>query len=148
MIDGLRNKIDGLFMGAVFLVWPEAHRKDLLHGANVFMALGRERRGGFAQRGVERIGDFGSGQRLQEITAKHQRHQLRGGETEGGNIAKAFHQFPAGLAVMTVGDNREADRFQGLQIASDGARVFRIVFGDGFDESPQGQAGRTFEPPQ
>src|SRR5438034_7657460 len=54
LVDGLRDKIDGFLMFPITLMWPEADGKHLLHRPNIFVALRRQGRGGFAQSRVER----------------------------------------------------------------------------------------------
>ena len=129
-------------------MWPEPDGKHLLHRSNIFVALRWQGRGGFAQSGIERGLDFSSLQWFQKIAAEEQRHELRGGKPERGNVAEAFNESPARLAVMALHYQREADCFQRFEIAPNRAGVFRIIMRNRFDKFLQSQAVRAFEPAQ
>jgi len=55
------------------------------------------------------------------------RDQLGGGKAQSGNIAEAFHQPPACLAVVFFYNERKTYGFQSFEIAPDRARVLGII---------------------
>jgi hypothetical protein len=132
-VDRLGDQIDGLSVLAEILVRADADGEHPLHRPDVLVALGWQGRRSFAQRRVERLGDCRAFERFQKIAAQ-QCHQLCGRKTERGNIAKAFHQSPTGLAVAPFDYKREPDCFQRFKIAPYRALVFRKVVRNVFDK--------------
>ena len=90
--------------------------------------------------GVERLRYLCAFERLQEVAAEQESHQLSGGKTQGGNIAEAFHQTPPALAVAPLGDERKTGGLKRFEIAPQRARIFRIILRDVLDHLVQRQA--------
>jgi hypothetical protein len=147
-VDRLGDEIDRLAVFAITLVRAEPDGKYLLHGPHIIMSLGRQRRRRFAERGLERLGDRCAVEGFQKIAAKEQRHQLGSREAERGDIAEAFHQPPARLAIVLFGYERKADGFERFEIAPHGAGVFRVVVGNVVDKLLKAPSWRALKLPQ
>jgi len=83
------------------------------------------------------------------MTREGQRHQLCRRETECRDIAKAVQEPPADMAIDTLGEQGKVRRFQGLQIATKGARMFGEIRWKGCEEFVEREAAlRRFQPLQ
>ena len=112
------------------------------------MGLRGQRGGNFVQCRIERRLDFGALERLQEIAAERQRHQLGGREPERGNITEALHELPSRLPVNAIHNERITAGFERIQISADRTRIFRVVVGNRVHQLTERSAARIFQPPQ
>jgi hypothetical protein len=64
-------------------------------------------------------------QRLEEIAAQHEGHDLRGGEGQGGDSPEPVHQAPSSLAIDVLRYEGESHPFEGFEIAAEGPQVLR-----------------------
>jgi hypothetical protein len=87
-------------------------------------------------------------ERLEQVAAEDQGHQLRGRETERGKAPEAVEELPARVAVHLVGRQRKADGFQRREVPPQRAEMPGELGGQASGQLFEREGGRAFQPPQ
>ena len=146
--DSAAQPLHHLAVASVCLVRSEADGEEIAHLARELDRGRGQGAGDLGQRRVHGHPELGAVERLQEIPAQRERHELGGRERQRRDAPEPVHQSPSSATVDPLGHERAPRRLQGFEVAAERAEVLRHVAREAVPQLLQARPARAFEAPQ